>query len=58
MERIFPGCEMWIFSILHMPGQLLGKYYKTERDRIEGLNILDIYTEWQPGKLRVGRRPL
>lgn len=49
---------MWIFSILHMPGQLLGKYYKTERDRIEGLNILDIYTEWQPGKLRVGRRPL
>lgn len=31
--------------------QLLGKYYKTERDRIEGLNILDIYTEWEPGRL-------
>lgn len=31
--------------------QLLGKYYKTEEKTIEGLDILDIYTEWEPGRL-------
>lgn len=31
--------------------QLLGKYYKTERTKIEGLHILDIYTEWEPKRL-------
>lgn len=31
--------------------QLLGKYYKTETKTIEGLSILDIYTEWQPTRL-------
>lgn len=31
--------------------QLLGTYYKTEQTTIEGLGILDIYTEWQPKRL-------
>lgn len=31
--------------------QLLGSYYKTAEKTIEGLNILDIYTEWEPGRL-------
>lgn len=31
--------------------QLLGNYYKTERKTIEGLGILDIYTEWEPERL-------
>lgn len=31
--------------------QLLGKYYKTETKTIEGLSVLDIYTEWQPTRL-------
>ena len=31
--------------------QLLGKYYRTEKKLIEGLKILDIYTEWEPGRL-------
>lgn len=31
--------------------QLLGKYYKTDRTMIEGLDILDIYTEWEPKRL-------
>ena len=31
--------------------QLLGKYYKTDKKTIEGLGILDIYTEWAPERL-------
>lgn len=31
--------------------QLLGKYYKTEKKTIEGLEILDIYTEWEPERM-------
>lgn len=31
--------------------QLLGKYYKTNTKSIEGLEILDIYTEWEPERL-------
>ena len=31
--------------------QLLGKYYKTDKKMIEGLGILDIYTEWEPERL-------
>ncbi|SHK91700.1 type 1 glutamine amidotransferase [Hespellia stercorisuis] len=31
--------------------QLLGKYYKTKTKSIEGLGILDIYTEWEPERL-------
>lgn len=31
--------------------QLLGRYYQTSRERIEGLGILDIYSEWEPRRL-------
>lgn len=31
--------------------QLLGKYYRTDKKMIEGLGILDIYTEWKPKRL-------
>lgn len=31
--------------------QLLGTYYQTQRERIEGLGILDIYSEWEPRRL-------
>lgn len=31
--------------------QLLGKYYKTDKKMIKGLEILDIYTEWEPERL-------
>ncbi len=31
--------------------QLLGNYYRTETKTIEGLGILDICTEWKPGRL-------
>lgn len=31
--------------------QLLGNYYRTSRTVIEGLGILDIYTEWEPKRL-------
>lgn len=31
--------------------QLLGKYYKTDKMMIEGLDILDIYTEWDARRL-------
>lgn len=31
--------------------QLLGNYYKTEQKTIEGLGILDIYTEWMSKRL-------
>lgn len=31
--------------------QLLGNYYRTEKAEIEGLGILDIYTEWKPKRL-------
>lgn len=31
--------------------QLLGNYYKTSQKTIEGLGILDIYTEWEPTRL-------
>ena len=31
--------------------QLLGKYYKTDRTMIEGLDILDIHTEWDARRL-------
>lgn len=31
--------------------QLLGKYYKTRTETIEGLAILDIITEWEPERL-------
>ncbi len=31
--------------------QLLGAYYKTKDRIIEGLGILDIYTEWKPRRL-------
>ena len=31
--------------------QLLGKYYKTDKKLIKGLEILDIYTEWEPERL-------
>lgn len=31
--------------------QLLGDYYQTERQKIRGLHLLDIYTEWEPERL-------
>ena len=31
--------------------QLLGKYYKTEEGTIEGLNLVDLYTEQEEGRL-------
>lgn len=31
--------------------QLLGNYYRTEKKTVEGLGILDICTEWKPGRL-------
>lgn len=31
--------------------QLLGHYYRTSKTVIEGLGILDIYTEWKPRRL-------
>lgn len=31
--------------------QLLGKYYKTDAGMIEGLNLVDIYTEQEEGRL-------
>lgn len=31
--------------------QLLGKYYKTDQEMIEGLNLVDIYTEQEEGRL-------
>lgn len=31
--------------------QLLGRDYRTEKVRVEGLGILDISTQWQPGRL-------
>ncbi len=31
--------------------QLLGQYYKTEKKTIKGLEILDIYTEWEPERM-------
>ena len=31
--------------------QLLGKYYKTDTGMIEGLNLVDIYTEQEEGRL-------
>ncbi len=31
--------------------QLLGNYYRTPKAVIEGLGLLDIYTEWKPGRL-------
>ena len=31
--------------------QLLGKYYKTDAEMIEGLNLVDIYTEQEEGRL-------
>lgn len=31
--------------------QLLGKYYKTEKEMIEGLDLVDIYTEQEEGRL-------
>ena len=31
--------------------QMLGSYYRTSRRTIEGLEILDISTEWEPGRL-------
>lgn len=31
--------------------QLLGSYYQTKTQKIEGLNLLDIYTEWHPERL-------
>ena len=31
--------------------QLLGRYYRTEKKTVEGLGILDICTEWKPGRL-------
>lgn len=31
--------------------QLLGHYYMTKTSKIEGLGILDIYTEWKPKRL-------
>ena len=31
--------------------QLLGKYYKTDPEMIEGLNLVDIYTEQEEGRL-------
>lgn len=31
--------------------QLLGIYYRTEKRTIEGMGILDICTEWKPGRL-------
>lgn len=31
--------------------QLLGNFYKTEKRVMEGLGILDIYTEWKPKRL-------
>lgn len=31
--------------------QMLGSYYKTSQRTIEGLGLLDLYTEWEPGRL-------
>lgn len=31
--------------------QLLGNFYKTSMKTLEGLGILDIYTEWEPKRL-------
>ena len=31
--------------------QLLGTYYQTDREILEGLGILDIYTDWKPKRL-------
>ena len=31
--------------------QLLGRYYRTEKKKVEGLGVLDICTEWRPGRL-------
>lgn len=31
--------------------QLLGNTYRTEKGTVEGLGVLDISTEWQPGRL-------
>lgn len=31
--------------------QLLGNYYRTEHGALEGLGVLDIYTDWMPGRL-------
>ncbi len=31
--------------------QMLGNYYRTEKKTIEGLGILDICTQWKPGRL-------
>ena len=31
--------------------QLLGDYYRTKDKKLGGLGILDIYTEWEPGRL-------
>ena len=31
--------------------QLLGDYYRTPSEKIEGLGILDIFTEWEKGRL-------
>ncbi len=31
--------------------QLLGKYYKTDQGMIEGLNLVDMYTEQEEGRL-------
>ncbi len=31
--------------------QLLGNYYLTDKTKIEGLGILDIYTKWEPERL-------
>ena len=31
--------------------QLLGKYYKTDKKTIYGLDILDITTDWKPERL-------
>ena len=31
--------------------QLLGNYYRTKRETLEGLGLLDLYTEWRPERL-------
>lgn len=31
--------------------QLLGDYYRTKEKKIQGLSVLDIYTEWEPTRL-------
>lgn len=31
--------------------QLLGNYYRTENETLNGLKLLDIYTEWEPKRL-------